>query len=265
MDWYDSDSDDERVLGRQQRQQGQQGQQRQQEQRNWGWGNSDSDESDEEPTLRREIERAGPRRYLTAQTRERFANIDRQNADAEIYGQQNTGLYSMENFITEVLELDMTSEDAIRAIQWDEATEYIIDKAVESININPNKKGIKFTPQDKTEYDKIKTIYDKLALDLNKMICERLKLSPCPNNSNSKLIQAVQEMYPDIRFEDGMTFGYKLKVIEDYLSTKTKDHARGRKTRRRTGTKKRGTKGRRTSTKTSDKSKRRRYARSKRR
>ena len=273
MDWYDSDSDDERVL---MNNRGNRGNSDSDEEPylpldNRGWGNSDSDE-DEEPTLARQIQQAGPHRYLTAQTRERFANIDRQNADAEIYGQQDTGLYSMENFITEVLELDMTSEDAIRAIQWDEATEYIIDKAVEAININPNKKGIKFTPQDNTEYDKIKTIYDKLALDLNKMICERLKLSPCPNNSNSKLIQVVQEMYPDIRFEDGMTFGYKLKVIEDYLSTKTTAEAKGRRRRRRsTGTKKRGTKGRRTSAKTSaktsdkSKSKRRRYARSKRR
>jgi hypothetical protein len=212
MNWYDSDSDYETGLG------------------NRGRAN-DSDE-DDEPTLARQIRSAGPRNYLTALNRERYANIDRQNAEAEIYGQQNIGPYSMENFIVDVLELDMTSENARRAIQWEEAGEYIIDKAVQAININPNKKEIQFTPQDKSEYDKIKSIYDKLALDLNKMICSRLKLSPCP--SNSKLIQVAQEMYPDIRFEDGMTFGYKLKVIEDYLLAKTKAEAKGgKKTRRR--------------------------------
>lgn len=227
------------------------------------WGNSDSDSDEEPPTLARQIQQAGPHRYLTAQTRQRYANIDRRNADAEIYGQQNTGLYSMENFITEVLELDMTTRDAMRAIQWEEETEYIIDKAVEAINSGP-KKEIQFTPQDDTEYDKIKTIYDKLVLHLKEMICPRLNLSPCP--SNNKIIQVAQEMYPDIHFEPGMTFGYKLKAIEDYLEGKTKAEARGRrKTRRHTGTKKRGTKGRRTRGKTSNKSKRRRYARSKRR
>jgi len=212
------------------------------------WDDSDSsgDESvlvNREPlTLAREIQRVGPRHYLTAQTRERFANIDRQTADAEIYGQQDTGPYSMENFIIAVLELDMNTEDARRAIQWDETAEYIIDKALEAININPNKKEIQFTPQDNSEYSKIKTIYDKLASDLRKMICLRLKLSPCP--SNNKVIQMAQEMYPDIRFEDGMSFGYKLKAIEDYLSANTKAEAKGRRrksTRRRSGSKKRRT------------------------
>lgn len=264
MDWSDSDSEDERVLMNNRGLYNSDSEDERVLERPIGrernvWGNSDSDE--EPPTLARQIQQAGPRRYLTAQTRQRYANIDRRNADAETYGQQNTGPYSMENFIIAVLELDMTTEDARRAIQWEEETEYIIDKAVEALNSGP-KKGIHFTPQDDTEYDKIKTIYDKLVLDLKKIICSRLNLSPCP--SNNKIIQVAQEMYPDIHFEPGMTFGYKLKVIEDYLEAKTKADARGRrKTRRRVMSKKRPRGRPRGKTSNKSKSKRRRRTRSK--
>jgi len=151
----------------------------------------------------------------------------------ETYGSQNNGQYNMENFIVGVLELNMRSQ-YVRMMDAGERTDYIIDKAVEAIN-SGSKKEIHFTPQENTEYKKIKVIYDKLADDLKKMICRRIGLSPCPHNSDDVITRAIQK-FPDISssIDSGMTFGFKLKAIEDYLERETKASAKGlRKTRRR--------------------------------
>jgi hypothetical protein len=139
----------------------------------------------------------------------------------------------MENFIVAVLELNMRSQ-YVRMMDAGERTDYIIDRAVEAIN-SGSKKEIHFTPQENTEYKKIKAIYDKLADDLKKMICRRIGLSPCPHNSDDVITKAIQK-FPDISssIDRGMTFGFKLKAIEDYLERETKASAKGfRKTRRR--------------------------------
>jgi len=145
------------------------------------------------------------------------------------YGRQSEGPYSMENFIIEVLELDTSDENVRSMINWGEAGQYIIDKAVETINSGGNE--IHFTPQEDTEYKKIKFIYDKLANDLKKMICRHLKLSPCPL-SNDEVIAAALTKYPDISFANGMTIGYKLKTIQDYIENKMKSEAKGGRRRR---------------------------------
>jgi hypothetical protein len=153
--------------------------------------------------------------------------------DMERYGSQNSGQYNMENFIVAVLELNMRSQ-YVRMMDAGERTDYIIDKAVEAIN-SGSKKEIHFTPQENTEYKKIKAIYDKLADDLKKMICRRIGLSPCPHNSDDVITKAIHK-FPDMSssVERGMTFGFKLKAIEDYLERETKASAKGfRKTRRR--------------------------------
>jgi hypothetical protein len=155
-----------------------------------------------------------------------------QRRDMETYGSQNNGQYSMENFIVEVLELDMRSE-YVRMMDAGERTDYIIDKAVEAINSGP--KEIHFTPYEDTEYKKIKAIYDKLADDLKEMICRQIGLSPCPRNSDDVITRAIHK-FPGIssRIGQGMSFGFKLKVIEDYLEREAKATAKGgRKTRRR--------------------------------
>ncbi len=155
-----------------------------------------------------------------------------QRRDMDRYGSQNNGQYSMENFIVEVLELDMRSE-YVRMMDAGERTDYIIDKAVEAINSGP--KEIHFTPYEDTEYKKIKAIYDKLANDLKEMICRQIGLSPCPRNSDDVITRAIHK-FPNIsnRIGRGMSFGFKLKVIEDYLEREAKSTAKGgRKTRRR--------------------------------
>jgi len=161
--------------------------------------------------------------------------------DMERYGSQNNGQYNMENFIVAVLELNMRSQ-YVRMMDAGERTDYIIDRAVEAIN-SGSKKEIHFTPQENTEYKKIKAIYDKLADDLKKMICRRIGLSPCPHNSDDVITKAIQK-FPDISssIDRGMTFGFKLKAIEDYLERETKASAKGfRKTRRRQNRSKRRT------------------------
>ena len=152
------------------------------------------------------------------------------------YGRQSEGPYSMENFIIEVLELDTSDENVRSMINWGEAGQYIIDKAVETINSGGNE--IHFTPQEDTEYKKIKFIYDKLANDLKKMICRHLKLSPCPL-SNDEVIATALTKYPDISFANGMTIGYKLKTIQDYIENKIKSEAKGGRRRRSNVSKKR--------------------------
>jgi hypothetical protein len=160
-------------------------------------------------------------------------NTRLEGRNMERYGSQNNGQYNMENFIVGVLELNMRSQ-YVRMMDAGERTDYIIDKAVEAIN-SGSKKEIHFTPQENTEYKKIKAIYDKLADDLKKMICRRIGLSPCPHNSDDVITRAIQK-FPDISssINSGMTFGFKLKAIEDYLERETKTNAKGfRKTRRR--------------------------------
>ena len=166
-----------------------------------------------------------------------YREMENQRRDMERYGSQNNGQYNMENFIVQVLELDMDS-DNVRWMDAGERTDYIIDRAVKVIN--SDKKEIHFTPNENTEYKKIKAIYDKLADDLKKMVCRRIGLSPCPRNSDDVVTRAIKK-FPDVsnRIRPGMTFGYKLKVIEDYLENKTRSEAKGRKTRRRVMSKKR--------------------------
>lgn len=174
---------------------------------------------------------------------------DRENRrrDMERYGSQNNGQYSMENFIVQLLELKMDSE-YVRMMDAGEITDYIIDKAVETINSGP-KKEIHFTPDEDTEYKKIKAIYNKLADDLKKMVCKRMGLSHCPHNSDRVIEKSITE-FPGVsnRIRPGMTFGFKLKAIEEYFSEETKALAKGGKTRRRHGVskKKKSAKGRKT-------------------
>ena len=72
------------------------------------------------------------------------------------------------------------------------------------------------------------------------MICIRIGIKPCPHNSDNVVTRAIQK-FPDVsnRIRPGMSFGYKLKAIEDYLENKTRSEAKGRKTRRRVMSKKR--------------------------
>ena len=211
--------------------------------------------------------RQGPQ-ILLGQIRERgnmSSALAQQSADRDernsvivnnvTYGRQSDGPYSMENFIVEVLELDTSDEHVRSMINWGEASQYIIDKAVETINSGGNE--IHFTPQEDTEYKKIKFIYDKLANDLKQMICRHLKLSPCPR-SNDDVIAAALTKYPDIRFPNEMTIGYKLKKIQDYIESKMKSEAKGGRRRRRSVSKKRSDSKKRSSGK---RSKKRRYSR----
>jgi hypothetical protein len=170
-----------------------------------------------------------------AQQRADYEERNAQMLDNATYGRQfsdsyNMNPYSMENFIVEVLELDTSDEHVRSMINWGEASQYIIDKAVETINSGGNE--IHFTPQEDTEYKKIKFIYDKLANDLKQMICKHLKLSPCPL-SNDDVIAAALTKYPDISFANGMTVGYKLKTIQDYIENKIKSETNGGRRRRR--------------------------------
>jgi hypothetical protein len=203
--------------------------------------------------------RQGPQ-ILLGQIRERgntSSTLAQQRADYDernsvifnntIYGRQSDGPYSMENFIVEVLELDTSDEHVRSMINWGEASQYIIDKAVETINSGG--KEIHFTPQEDTEYKKIKFIYNKLANDIKQMICRHLKLSPCPR-SDDDVIAAALSKYPDIRFPNGMTIGFKLKTIEDYIENKMKSETKGG--RRRRGISRKRTSGKR--------SKKRRYS-----
>jgi len=193
----------------------------------------------ESPNLLEQIRNEGRLSGQHHMLNEQIRNEDDQGGDMERYGSQNNGQYSMENFIVEVLELDMSDENTRSMMNWGEAGQVIIDKAVEAIN--SDKREIHFTPRDDTEYKKIKLIYDKLASDIKKMVCRRLGIKSCPHNSDDVITRAIQK-FPDVsnRIRPGMTFGYKLKAIEDYLEAKTTAEARGRrKTRRRVMSKKR--------------------------
>ena len=216
--------------------------------------------------------RQGPQ-ILLGQIRERgnmSSALAQQSADRDernsvivnnvTYGRQSDGPYSMENFIVEVLELDTSDEHVRTMINWGEAGQYIIDKAVETINSGG--KEIHFTPEEDTEYKKIKFIYDKLANDLKQMICRHLKLSPCPR-SNEDVIATALTKYPDIRFPNGMTIGYKLKTIEDYIENKMKSETKGGRRRRHSVSSKRSDSKKRSGGKRSSgkRSKKRRYSR----
>jgi hypothetical protein len=87
------------------------------------------------------------------------------------------------------------------------------------------------------------------------MICKHLKLSPCPL-SNDDVIAAALTKYPDISFANGMTVGYKLKTIQDYIENKIKSETKGG--RRRRGISRKRTGGKRSSG--GKRSKKRRYS-----
>ena len=182
-------------------------------------------------TLLGQIRERGNMSSALAQQRADYDEGNSQMLDNATYGRQSEGPYNMENFIIEVLELDTSDENVRSMINWGEAGQYIIDKAVETIN-SGDKDEIQFTPQEDTEYKKIKFIYDKLANDLKQMICKHLKLSPCPL-SNDDVIAAALTKYPDISFANGMTVGYKLKTIQDYIENKIKSEIKGGRRRRR--------------------------------
>ena len=182
-------------------------------------------------TLLGQIRERGNMSSALAQQRADYNEGNSQMLDNATYGRQSEGPYNMENFIIEVLELDTSDENVRSMINWGEAGQYIIDKAVETIN-SGDKDEIQFTPQEDTEYKKIKFIYDKLANDLKQMICKHLKLSPCPL-SNDDVIAAALTKYPDISFANGMTVGYKLKTIQDYIENKIKSETKGGRRRRR--------------------------------
>jgi hypothetical protein len=204
-------------------------------------------------TLLGQIRERGNMSSALAQQRADYDEENSQMLDNATYGRQSDGPYNMENFIIEVLELDMSDENVRSMINWGEAGQYIIDKAVETIN-SGDKDEIHFTPQEDTEYKKIKFIYDKLANDLKQMICKHLKLSPCPL-SNDDVIAAALTKYPDISFANGMTVGYKLKTIQDYIENKIKSETKGG--RRRRGVSRKRTGGKRSGGK---RSKKRRYS-----
>jgi hypothetical protein len=182
-------------------------------------------------TLLGQIRERGNMSSALAQQRADYQEGNSQILDNTTYGRQSEGPYNMENFIIEVLQLDTSDENVRSMINWGEAGQYIIDKAVETIN-SGDKDEIHFTPQEDTEYKKIKLIYDKLANDLKQMICRHLKLSPCPL-SNDDVIAAALTKYPDISFANGMTVGYKLKTIQDYIENKIKSEIKGGRRRRR--------------------------------
>ena len=182
-------------------------------------------------TLLGQIRERGNMSSALAQQRADYNEGNSQMLDNATYGRQSEGPYNMENFIIEVLQLDTSDENVRSMINWGEAGQYIIDKAVETIN-SGDKDEIHFTPQEDTEYKKIKFIYDKLANDLKQMICKHLKLSPCPL-SNDDVIAAALTKYPDISFANGMTVGYKLKTIQDYIENKIKSEIKGGRRRRR--------------------------------
>ena len=205
-----------------------------------------------------QIRERGNTSSALAQQRADYEERNAQILDNATYGRQfsesyNMDPYTMENFIVEVLELDTSDEHVRNMINWGEASQYIIDKAVETINSGGNE--IHFTPQEDTEYKKIKFIYDKLANDIKQMICRHLKLSPCPL-SNDDVIAAAVTKYPDIRFPNGMTIGYKLKKIQDYIENKMKSETKGG--RRRRGISRKRTGGKRSSG--GKRSKKRRYS-----
>jgi hypothetical protein len=188
-------------------------------------------------TLLGQIRERGNMSSALAQQRADYDEGNSQMLDNATYGRQSEGPYNMENFIIEVLQLDTSDENVRSMINWGEAGQYIIDKAVETIN-SGDKDEIHFTPQEDTEYKKIKFIYDKLANDLKQMICKHLKLSPCPL-SNDDVIAAALTKYPDISFANGMTVGFKLKTIEDYIENKMKSEAKGGRRRKRCVSRKR--------------------------
>jgi hypothetical protein len=205
-------------------------------------------------TLLGQIRERGNMSSSLAQQRADYDEGNSQMLDNATYGRQSEGPYNMENFIIEVLQLDTSDEHVRSMINWGEAGQYIIDKAVETIN-SGDKDEIHFTPQEDTEYKKIKFIYDKLANDLKQMICKHLKLSPCPL-SNDDVIAAALTKYPDISFANGMTVGYKLKTIQDYIENKIKSETKGG--RRRRGISRKRTGGKRSSG--GKRSKKRRYS-----
>jgi hypothetical protein len=193
-------------------------------------------------TLLGEIRERGNMSSALAQQRADYDETNSQIVNNATYGRQSDGPYSMENFIVEVLELDTSDEHVRSMINWGEAGQYIIDKAVETINSGGNE--IHFTPEQDTEYKKIKYIYDKLANDIKQMICIHLKLSPCPLSYDA-VIAAALAKYPDISFSNGMTIGYKLKTIQDYIENKIKRETKGGRRRRRGSSRKRTTRKRR--------------------
>jgi hypothetical protein len=200
-----------------------------------------------------QIRERGNMTSALAQQRADYDETNSQILNNATYGRQSDGPYNMENFIVEVLQLDTSDEHVRTMMNWGEAGQYIIDKAVETIN-SGDKDEIHFTPQEDTEYKKIKLIYDKLANDLKQMICRHLKLSPCPL-SNDDVIAAAVTKYPDISFANGMTVGYKLKTIQDYIENKIKSETKGGR-RRGVSRKRRG--GKRSSG--GKRSKKRRYS-----
>jgi hypothetical protein len=217
-------------------------------------GDEHENADDEPATLHGEIKARGDMSSRQHVNDYEYSEMENKRRDMERYGSQNNGQYNMENFIVQVLELKMDSE-YVRMMDAGERTDYIIDKAVETINSGPTKE-IHFTPDEDTEYKKIKAIYNKLADDLKKMVCKRMGLSHCPHNSDRVIEKSITE-FPGVsnRIRPGMTFGFKLKAIEDYFSEETKALAKGRKTRRRRDVSKKKKSGKR---RTSGKTKRRR-------
>lgn len=213
-------------------------------------------DNQEPPNLLEQIRSEGALSEQHHMFNQQRRNVYNQGNDIATYGSQNNGRYNMENFIVHVLELDMNNNYA-RMMDAGERTDYIIDKAVEAIN-SGSKKEIQFTPQEDNEYKKLKLIYDKLTMDLQKMICGNLNIASCNSLGSTKLIEEAVKKYPDIRFDQGMTFGYKLKAIEDYLENKMKLETKGgRKSKKRRGSSKKRLSKRKTS-------KKRRYTKRKR-
>ena len=192
----------------------------------------------EPPTLLEEIRTMG--NMSTRQNEADFQHREMENRriDEQTRGRQNNGMYTMERFIIDVLEIPREEYTDLNAT---ERTEFIIDFAVEAIN-SGTKKEIHFTPVQNTDYKKIKLIYDKLVDDLKNMLCVRMGLSPCPRNANDVIKEAKKmNVYPRSIISD-TPVGYRLLYIDNEFSKKTMATTKpkgGRKTKRRSNKKSR--------------------------
>lgn len=192
----------------------------------------------EPPTLHEEIRAMGNMSTLQNENDLRHRERENQRIDAQTYGVQNNGMYTMEGFIIDVLEIP---REELIGLTSTERTEFIIDFAVNAINSGP-KKEIHFTPIQNTDYKKIKLIYDKLVDDLRKMLCLHMGLSPCPRDVNGVISEATKIIGTPRSIVRDTPIGYRLLYIERALSERAKASVKtkgGRKTKRRSNKKSR--------------------------
>lgn len=192
----------------------------------------------EPPALHEQIRTMGSMSTRQNQAVFEHRESENQRRNVQTYGVQNNGMYTMEGFIIDVLEIP---REELIGFTATERTEYIIDFAVEAIN-SGQKKEIHFTPHENTDYKKIKLIYDKLVDDLKKMLCVRMGLEKCPRNVNDVIKAAIKIVGNPRSIISDTPIGYRLLYIERAFSDKAKASVKakgGRKTKRRSNTKSR--------------------------